>query len=306
MPRIPLSVLTGLTLGLSVSLAAPAHAQSIDYGDDSSMWANDGECDDPRFEGVGMATTLLESDIRRDATDCRLGVEAGRLRVRGTAGATASGGQTVDGIDFGDDSSMWANDNECDDPRFEGPGMTATTLLDSDIRRDATDCRTAYEAGMLTYIAGTTGGGTGAGAPTGQVAGGINFGDDSSMWSNDDECDDPRFEGPGMTLTPLLDSDIARDATDCRTAFEAGRLTLRPGADPMMSGASGGGASQSSDGIDFGNDSSMWANDGECDDMRFSGPGMTTTLLIESDIGADATDCRTAYEAGQLEFIGLP
>ena len=306
MPRIPHSALASVCFGLSLTFAAPVHAQSIDYGDDSSMWANDGECDDPRFEGVGMATTLLDSDIRRDATDCRLGVEAGRLRVRDTAVGTASGGQTVDGIDFGDDSSMWSNDDECDDPRFRGPGMTSTPLLDSDIRRDATDCRTAYEAGLLTYIAGETGGGTGAGAPTGQVAGGINFGDDSSMWSNDDECDDPRFEGPGMTSTTLLDSDIARDATDCRSAFEAGRLTLRPGADPMMAGAANRGASQSSDGIDFGNDSSMWAYDGECDDMRFEGPGMTSTLLIESDIGADATDCRAAYEAGQLEFIGLP
>lgn len=107
-----------------------------------------------------------------------------------------------------------------------------------------------------------------------------------------------------MTSTPLLDSDIARDATDCRTAYEAGRLSLRPGADPMTGGGSSGG--HSAGGIDFGNDSSMWANDGECDDMRFEGPSMTTTLLIESDIGADATDCRTAYEAGLLDYVGLP
>ncbi len=58
-----------------------------------------------------------------------------------------------------------------------------------------------------------------------QVA--IDFGDDSGDWANDNECDDSRFEGPGMTTTPLLEEDIGHDATDCRTAYEAGRLTLR-------------------------------------------------------------------------------
>ena len=55
--------------------------------------------------------------------------------------------------------------------------------------------------------------------------------------------------------------------------------------------------------VDFGNDSSMWANDGECDDPRFKGPGMTTTPLLEEDTRADATDCRTAYERGDLTLI---
>jgi len=51
--------------------------------------------------------------------------------------------------------------------------------------------------------------------------------------------------------------------------------------------------------IDFGDDSSVWANDGECDDPRFQGPG-THSILLEEDRGADATDCRTLYEAGQI------
>ena len=54
----------------------------------------------------------------------------------------------------------------------------------------------------------------------------INFGDDNGAWSNDGECDDPRFSGPGMTTTALLDEDILHDATDCRIAFEAGLLSL--------------------------------------------------------------------------------
>ena len=53
------------------------------------------------------------------------------------------------------------------------------------------------------------------------------FGDDSSQFSKDGECDDMRFEGSGMTSTPLLVTDVQHDATDCRVAFRQGRLTLR-------------------------------------------------------------------------------
>lgn len=56
---------------------------------------------------------------------------------------------------------------------------------------------------------------------------GINFGHDSGEWANDFECDDPRFTGKGMTSTPLLDSDIRRDATDCAAAYRAGQIKLR-------------------------------------------------------------------------------
>jgi hypothetical protein len=64
-----------------------------------------------------------------------------------------------------------------------------------------------------------------AAAPT--AAANINFGDDNGEWANDNECDDKRFIGEGMTATPLLDEDIGHDATDCRVAYEAGRLQLR-------------------------------------------------------------------------------
>ena len=112
-------------------------------------------------------------------------------------------------VDFGDDASQWSNDGECDDPRFQGPGMTATALLDSDILHDGTDCRQAYDAGRIT------------------LRSKVDFGDDSGSWANDGECDDPRFTGPGMTTTTLLDEDILHDATDCQQAYEAGGLTLK-------------------------------------------------------------------------------
>ena len=118
----------------------------------------------------------------------------------------------------------------------------------------------------------------------------VNFGDDAGQWANDNECDDPRFAGPGMTSTPLLLDDVLHDASDCRAAYQKGRLVLR--------GVSPDGT------IDFGDDTGEWANDKECDDLRFAGPGMTSTPLLNDDIMHDATDCRGAFEAGQLQLVG--
>lgn len=57
-------------------------------------------------------------------------------------------------------------------------------------------------------------------------AGSIDWGDDASPYANDNECDDPRFDGPGVHSI-LLDSDRMHDATDCRTLFEQGRIHLK-------------------------------------------------------------------------------
>lgn len=116
----------------------------------------------------------------------------------------------------------------------------------------------------------------------------FSFGDDAGSYSKDGECDDPRFDGPGMTSTPLLSDDIMHDATDCEAAWKAGRLTLRGVADDGT--------------VDFGDDKGEYAKDGECDDLRFIGEGLTETALIEEDIMHDATDCKTAYEAGKLQL----
>lgn len=133
---------TGLATALTLALPPTAVAQPVDFGDDRSEWALDGECDDLRFVGPGMTqTTLLEADVRHDATDCRIAFQDGRIWPRD--------GRRVPTIEFGDDTSTWAFDGECDDPRFIGPGMTQSTLLEADARRDANDCRTAYESGRI-------------------------------------------------------------------------------------------------------------------------------------------------------------
>ncbi|MXO89811.1 hypothetical protein [Pontixanthobacter aquaemixtae] len=205
------SLIMGLA-ALSLAVPRPALSQDIDFGDDSSAWANDGECDDKRFVGPGMTeTTLLETDVGRDATDCRTAYEDGKLSLRGDKPGIDSSA-----IDWGDDESEWANDGECDDRRFAGAGMTATRLLETDLGHDATDCRTAFEAGNLKLRTDT---------PRPDAAS-IDWGDDESEWANDGECDDKRFFGPGMTETPLLDADVLHDATDCRSAYEAGDLSI--------------------------------------------------------------------------------
>lgn len=226
-----------------------------------------------------------------------------RIVLAGLIGAVPGGGghavpvppaesAALAAMDFGDDAATWANDGECDDKRFTGPGMTGTVLLEADIGHDAADCRAAWEAGTLTWFEPQIGD---------LFLDGVNFGDDSGDWVNDQQCDDPRFAGDGMaSLTQ--DSDRGRDASDCAAAWRAGTITLRD--QPDAGADAGAGAPITSpwieDGVDFGIDSSTWANDGECDDPRFKGEGMTSTILLDSDIGADASDCLAGWRAGIL------
>ena len=266
-----------VTLKEGGSAVAATPATEIDFGDDSSEWAKDGECDDPRFVGAGTAEELVDADRMKDATDCRAAYEAGTVTLK-------DGGSTpIAEIDFGDDSSEWAKDGECDDPRFTGKGVASTTLA-QDIKKDATDCRAAVAAGTATY--------------TGERdAAAFDFGSDFSRWANDGECDDLRFEGPGVDKK-LLSEDLMGDATDCKALLEDGQVSIRKVYTPEYAA----GAPYDSSDIDFGDNSSSYANDDECDDPRFEGPGTATTLL-DSDLMADADDCRAAYEAGTVVLV---
>ena len=185
-------------------------ATDVDFGNDSSEWAHDGECDDPRFAGDGMAETLLAGDTGRDAADCRSLFEQGRIWLESRVGGSE------DSLYFGDNGSEWAHDGECDDPRFAGDGM-AGTLLAGDTGRDAADCRSLFEQGRI-WLESRVGGSEDS----------LHFGDNGSKWAHDGECDDPRFAGDGMAET-LLAGDTGRDAADCRSLFEQGRIRLKPG-----------------------------------------------------------------------------
>lgn len=116
----------------------------ISMGNDSGPFANDGECDDPRFTGQGMADSLNDMSIGKDATDCAKLLQAERIRP--VRARSESNPQMCKAIDFGNNSSEFARDGECDDPRFAGPGVDEI-LLPKDAKRDATDCRALCNAG---------------------------------------------------------------------------------------------------------------------------------------------------------------
>lgn len=132
---------------LSLSLfAAPLMAQDIAFGDNSSEYANDGECDDRRFIGVGMAKGLDTDDNYKDANDCRDAYRDGRIKLWELAKAKAA--TQCSEIRFGNNSSEYSRDGECDDYRFEGPG-TSYVVNSEDIGRDAADCRRLCEQGKI-------------------------------------------------------------------------------------------------------------------------------------------------------------
>ena len=260
------------SITLNTNVPPTTNTGSIDFGDDSSEWSNDGECDDPRFAGEGVAGLLLDADLGHDATDCSTLLQAGKIYLIGNSNDVPISGN----IDFGDDESQWNNDGECDDPRFVGAGV-AETLLDIDRGHDATDCRTLFQAGTI-QLASTPS----SAAP---MVGDASFGDDSSQWNNDGECDDPRFIGEGMAAQ-LMVQDIGRDATDCKALVDSGNIAFINASN-----------------LDFGDDESRWPNDGECDDPRFAGEGVAVKLDPRG-FGHDATDCQTLLNNGSIEFIG--
>ena len=200
-------------------------------------------------------------------------------------------------VDFGADSSQWANDGECDDPRFTGPGMTTTTLLDADIRGDATDCKTAFDAGRISLIDGGAAEPPAVPVPTDVPAvpvmsAAINFGDDKGDWPKDGECDDRRFYGSAMASN-LSWQFVGHDATDCQAALNAGSIALWNETASLA-------ATQCS-AIDFGDDTGTYSNDSECDDVRFEGRGAASVMNLEN-LGKDAADCSVQCNFGIISL----
>ena len=105
----------------------------------------------------------------------------------------------------------------------------------------------------------------------------ISWGDDSGNYANDGACDDGRFHDDGDDWN-FQRQHVLRDATDCRTNYASGNLTLY---------------------LDFGNNSGSYANDGTCDDNRFTGSGRSI-LKTDSHVRRDSADCVAAYRAGTI------
>ena len=121
--------------------------------------------------------------------------------------------------------------------------------------------------------------------------GSIDFGDDAGGFSRDGDCDDPRFEGAGMSLPAGVAGQRGHDATDCRRLYDAGRIRLF-------------GVDLDSGYIDFGDDAGDWPRDGKCNDPRFEGGGIDSFTHPDGR-GHDATDCRRLYYAGDTRLFGI-
>ena len=119
----------------------------------------------------------------------------------------------------------------------------------------------------------------------------IDFGDDAGQFSQDGDCDDPRFEGAGMSLPAGVAGERGRDATDCQRLYIAGRIRLF-------------GVDLDSGHVDFGDDAGDWPRDGECNDPRFDGGGIDS-FTHPNERGHDATDCRRLYFAGDIRLFGV-
>lgn len=134
----------------TVAVAADGKAAgdaAMDIGNDASDWANDSECDDPRFVGEGMAASLVTDNIGQDATDCQSALDAGRIEPNPLFATPASDAA----INYGDDKGNFANDGDCDDIRFTGAYASEMIYLVEDIGHDATDCRNAMTSGAASW-----------------------------------------------------------------------------------------------------------------------------------------------------------
>ncbi|NSX53404.1 hypothetical protein [Parasulfitobacter algicola] len=125
-------------LATAICIAAPAVSQDIKFGDDSGEWTNDGECDDRRFFGSGMAEVLNWEDTGRDATDCKQQFDAGNIQLWNIERARAA--TQCSAINFGDNSGQYTDDGACDDRRFEGIGAAEIMNME-DVEKDANDCQ---------------------------------------------------------------------------------------------------------------------------------------------------------------------
>ena len=196
-------------------------SSGLNFGDNSGIFANDGECDDPRFEGPGSAFSTSESSEMRDADDCRSLFESGQLTL--VAGANSSPSTLNSATTTSIPSTPMAEPEpepytigtprgDIDGALQEDGSLFASgTVYGDEITGDNNRMQRAPSVTPAPSRS----------APTG----GVDFGDNSSIYANDGECDDPRFEGAGMAAVSF-DDDIRRDANDCRAAFQAGTITL--------------------------------------------------------------------------------
>ncbi|TNC63987.1 hypothetical protein [Rubellimicrobium roseum] len=275
----PASLLALSTTALLTGM--PALAQAPDFGADTSVWANDGECDDPRFTGPGTSGMDMDANLMADATDCRTAFEAGTAQLaQGQVASPAAPAAPTSPAPAANGAQIAAPTAPAEPVAPQSSATPAAPAPDTaqatpPVQPAAPD---AQAPAPVTKGAQATAP-TEPAQPTAPVQ--VNFGDDSGQWAGDGECDDRRFAGQGMAVS-LNWLSVGRDATDCRALYDAGSIRLWA---PKESQA----ATQCA-AIDFGDNMSQFANDAECDDPRFEGLGVAG-ILNPSETGHDAADC---------------
>ena len=99
----------------------------------------------------------------------------------------------------------------------------------------------------------------------------------------------------------------AAGKTPIDVARETGNLSIAAMLEGSLNSRGNSPASDSGAGLtagNFGNDSGRFANDGECDDIRFVGDRGGAASTSDNYIGRDATDCRNLLNAGRISWSG--
>jgi len=175
--------------------AATANAVNLRWSAIKSTALDDGNLMLSRYEIVDHGQTL--QNLRLSLVTAK--AIASTYRAEYTAAQTPVASVAAADIDWGDDTGSYANDDACDDARFHDDGDEWSYQREH-VLRDATDCRTLYNAGSIQLH--------------------LDFGDNSGEYANDDSCDDNRFTGEGRSVL-MTDSHVKRDAADCVAAYRA-------------------------------------------------------------------------------------
>ena len=229
--------LASTAVALCLSMIPVELQAQPDFGDNTSRWADDGECDDPRFEGEGAADTLLDADRGHDAADCRKLFDAGRIALSdgGAPGRmhrgrleksdeTLSSGEYADGYTFAGNAGQRAvvdlrsgdfdtyvfvrgpSGEQFDNDDFEGDA--GRSLLSLDLAESG-----EYQVTVTSYDKGETGGYTLAIDVGGSTASTLRIERNGRLESGDEKLqsgefvDSYEFEGaPGQRVAVELRS----------------------------------------------------------------------------------------------------
>ncbi len=247
----------------------------IEFGVDMGELARNRECDDPRFENTtsfaGMASRPSPEALFHDAYDCLSAFEKGLIAPRMEYGDIRFSHELrVDPVRH--PPFLYAG--PCNDPRLEGPGVVNIPEPTAGFEDPSPlECRNAFLAGTAILKNWTDG----------QH---FLYGFDGGKYAYDGECDDPRFEGFGAA-TALNRRNVGRDAYDCRYGENIESIKI-----------------EHDEFNDFGNNASRHSYDGECDDTRFEGLGMSG-ITSNMHVRRDAMDCYRGYIAGDIELKNM-